>query len=405
MDRCNFTNSWQATALLTLLAGALTAESSHAQQPQRLVYNPITQRQEPDIRQRRQVRKDAAARVRKREIKQVEPQGAVELAAYSEPCMCDDGCCDPYYGCDSVGCGDSVSCCPSPVRACLYAGFEAVLVKPRFEDNVAFTVMQSDGASFESFSDTQFKYDLEFTPRAYVGWQNNDGIGLRATWWLFDHAAATASASPPANGFGSITPPPFGDVDISTVVPTDTLSATTSLQTYTIDIEATRESNFRGWNLGVAGGIRYAFNEQTYLAQTTDDADVLRGQIDFKHSTEGFGPTISLNAYRPIASDAGFFTKARGSVLFGNSEGHMTAGEDLDLTTPFTTTQVTGRDDLLSIGEIQVGFQWQCLSGRVYRPFLSVAMEGQVWNGVGNASSEDGNMGFFGFNSGAGFAW
>jgi hypothetical protein len=34
-----------------------------------------------------------------------------------------------------------------------------------------------------------------------------------------------------------------------------------------------------------------------------------------------------------------------------------------------------------------------------------VALEGQFWNGAGNASSEVGNLGFWGFNSGFGVNW
>jgi len=101
------------------------------------------------------------------------------------------------------------------------------------------------------------------------------------------------------------------------------------------------------------------------------------------------------------------FCKARGSVLFGDGESHLNAGEDLDLTNSFTTTRVTSRDDLLSIAEIQVGVRWQARSyrGRILTPFLTTAFEGQIWNGAGNASSEEGNLGFFGFNSGFGVNW
>ena len=134
---------------------------------------------------------------------------------------------------------------------------------------------------------------------------------------------------------------------------------------------------------------------------------LLRGQIDFRHSLEGFGPTISLDAYRPFGSQSGIFCKARGSVLFGDGESRLIAGEDLDLTTPFNTTRTTSRDDLLSIGEVQLGYRWQGrkVSRRAYRPFCSIAMEGQIWNGAGNASSEEGTLGFFGFNVGGGLSW
>jgi hypothetical protein len=286
-----------------------------------------------------------------------------------------------------------------------YAGFEAVIVKPRFSDNVALTVMEADGASFESFSERQFQYDLEFSPRVYAGWQYSQELGLRATWWQFGQVTSAVTASPPANGFGRIDPPSFGDIDISTVIPSDNFRATSDLDVYTIDLELTKQTQFLAWDLGVGFGIRYAQVEQSYTAELRDDDEVLRGRIHFRHRLEGFGPTVQLNAYRPIASDAGFFCLARGSVLFGDAQSRLEAGEDLDLGNPFRTTQTGVRDDLLSIAEVQVGFRWQSLAKRPYQPFLTVAMEGQVWNGPGSAATDQGSLGFFGFNTGMGVNW
>jgi len=67
----------------------------------------------------------------------------------------------------------------------------------------------------------------------------------------------------------------------------------------------------------------------------------------------------------------------------------------------------TGRADLLSIGEAQIGFRWQGRKQRhqPQRPFLTIAMEGQIWHGAGNATSEDGALGFFGLSVGAGVDW
>jgi len=332
----------------------------------------------------------------------------VQTAGYDDWCDCsDDYCTGDCLSCSNAVCRSDQWCdfLSQPIQ--LYAGYEATFVKPRFDSNVAFTVMEADGASFESFTDVQFDYDLEFTPRAFVGWRRQGGVGLRATWWQFDHEAAVAAANPPANGFGAITHPEFGSVDISTTIPTDVFSAATNLNAYTIDLEATNESRFGAWDVNVAGGVRYAFVEQSYLAQLRGDANVLRGSIDFRQSIKGIGPTISLGAYRPIASDAGFFCQARGSALLGDGESALAAVEDADLANPFATTLVSARDDLLSIGEVQLGFRWQApyRRDRSFMPFLSIAFEGQVWEGAGSTASEAGAMGFWGFNTGVGMTW
>ncbi len=424
--------------LAATLVAALPASKAGAQRSPRLVYNPVTGKTEPERRRQTQPLRRAiprsiqdASREHTEEAKYIgnvdgEVEGEnVDHAGYFEPCACGNdycrgdsvGCssrvgCSSAVGCDDIGCGDSVCgslggrnvCRP---RAGFYAGFEATFVKPRFENNTAFTVMESDGASFESFSDTEFDYDLEFTPRVFLGWQHGDGVGMRVTWWQFDHEAATASANPAANGFGAITHPTFGTVDISSAIPTDTFSAATDLNAYTIDLEATKQTSFSSWDLGLGCGIRHAYTEQSYRAQLRNTNDVLRGQINYRNSLRGLGPTISLDAYRPFGCQSGIFCKARGSVLFGDGKSNLAALEDADLTTSFNTTRTTGRDDLLSIGEVQVGYRWKARQrqGTSFRPFFSVAMEGQIWNGAGNATSEEGTLGFFGFNTGMGVDW
>ncbi|MCA9167400.1 MAG: hypothetical protein KDB23_07010, partial [Planctomycetales bacterium] len=92
------------------------------------------------------------------------------------------------------------------------------------------------------------------------------------------------------------------------------------------------------------------------------------------------------------------------SILFADGESKLDAGEDLDLTTPFLTDKVTSRDDLLPIGELQVGLEWQPPATRyAMQPFVRAALEGQIWSGAGNATSEDGNLGLLGFHVGIGF--
>lgn len=397
MDRFSWL-SLRTCGVLALLA--LTATTADAQRSPRTVYNPVTGRTEVEHRGAAAPSPMPASPAPRRDE-------AVQPVCHGEPCGCGDhGCtemaCDADL-CGEVVCGETV-CGP---RAACYAGFEFTFVKPRFENNVAFTVTESDGVGNDVITDTEFDHDLELTPRVFLGWRHGDGVGMRVTWWHFDHEAQSASANPPANGFGSITHPAFGTVDISSVDPSEQVSAASSLNAYTIDLEATKETRFCGWDLGVAGGVRYAFSEQTYLAQTTNSADTLLGQIDYKQSIEGFGPTISLYASRPLTRQASLYWRGRGSLLFGDGESRLEAGEDLDLTAPFSTTRSTNRDDLLSIAEMQLGFRWQGkkLPHRRHIPFATFAMEGQVWNGAGNATSEEGTIGFFGFATSVGFDW
>ena len=306
--------------------------------------------------------------------------------------------------------GPSCDCCregetswgSSTSQSAYSVGFEFTFLKPRFENNPAFTTMDSDGASFEDFNDTEFDYDLELAPRLWIEHACDNGLGLRALYWQFDHSPGSAVDSPPANGFGRIDNPPFGTVDISSTIPTDTYLATSDLNAFTIDLEATKITDFCSWSLGLSGGLRYAEVEQSYFAELRDAAGTARGRIDFDHRISGVGPTISLHASRTCFYDVIFFGMARGSLLYGDGESRLAAGEDLDLANPFFTNQVSQREDLLPIGEMQIGIDWSPPVRSAYQPFMSLALEAQFWNGVGNATSEDGNLGFFGFKVGLG---
>jgi hypothetical protein len=304
-----------------------------------------------------------------------------------DACQADEGWCDP--------------CGPSEIWS---SGFEFTFLKPRFEDNLAFSTVDSDGVSFEELSDTEFDYGLELSPRVWVQYDHGDGLGLRAQYWQFDHEADFESASPPANGFGRIATPQFADVDISTTIPTDTLSASSALNAYAIDLEGTKRVEFCNWWLGVSGGVRYASVDQMYKARLRDDDGDLEGEINFQHRIGGVGPTVSLFAARCYGYDFTLFGLVRGALLFGDAESRLEAAEDLDLEDPFVTRQKTSREDLLPVGEMQIGVDWSPQTCGQWQPLVSVALEGQLWSNAGNASSEDGDLGFFGFNVGVGAA-
>lgn len=154
-----------------------------------------------------------------------------------------------------------------------------------------------------------------------------------------------------------------------------------------------------------AAGIRYAQMEQTYLGSLTNAAGNQQGTIDYRHDIEGVGPTLYLRAQRPLGYGMALFGSARGALLFGQSTSELNSVEDLDLDDQLTTQRRTGRDDVLPIAEMQVGVQLLPPSGTVWHPYFHVALESQYWGGVGNASSEDGSMGFFGGNVAIGVCW
>lgn len=331
----------------------------------------------------------------------------------SSDCCCGD-CVESSCGCDDICCDDCCGGCCEPscgvaggggfagagFTPTLFAGYELTFLKPRFSENVAFTTLESDGANNDVFTDTEFDYDLEFTPRVWLAGQFHPSWSWRVTYWQFDQSPATETTSPPANGVGEITHPAFGDVDISSTIPADVFTSASDLNVYTIDVEALKHARLDGWQLGVGGGVRYASSEQNYFLTHTDGANVVE-TIDFTQELEGFGPTISLSGKRPLFERVNLVCTARGSLLYGDGMSRLDASEVIPATA--TTVRVRNREDLLTIGEARVGFDWMSnVRSRSWQWFWMTAMEGQVWGNAGNATSESADLGFFGFSVGTG---
>jgi hypothetical protein len=310
-----------------------------------------------------------------------------------------------YYG--DPGCATDVGSMGSTTTPGWAIGYELVLVKPRFENNVAFTLMESDGANADTFTEMEFDYDRDPTTRVWMSYELAGGLGCRASYWHMNELPTTVSASPPANGFGFILHPEFGDIDITTNDPTDVFTASSTVEVFAVDLEMTRSLALGSWSAMLSGGMRYAEIEQSYIAQRREDDGTLLGEIDFAHHLKGIGPTVALRADRSLIGTLRAFSTIRGSLLFGDGEGRLAASEGAPTDPPLTTRRISGRDDLLPIGEAQAGLYWECPAGQnaILRPFLMAAMEGQVWGGAGNAASEDGNVGFFGATLGGGMTW
>jgi hypothetical protein len=291
------------------------------------------------------------------------------------------------------------------VRPRWSAGVEFTLVKPHLEGNVAFTTSDSDDVTFETLTDTEFNYDTELAPRVWIEFVRGGGLGMRVVYWQFDYAAANASGSPPANGFGAIIPPTFGEIDLVTTTPDSVYSATSALNAYTIDVEGTKSWGGGMWCAVASTGIRFGEMEQNYNSTLQNAQNLQQGTINYRHKIQGVGPTVGLRVQRPFLPRFALFGVARGSLLFGDADSTLLAVEDQDVTNAFTTRRTTSRDDLLPISEMQVGLQWTPNAGVVWHPYFHLAFESQLWNGAGNATTEDGNLGFYGLNLAVGLDW
>ncbi len=282
----------------------------------------------------------------------------------------------------------------------LLAGFEFTFLKAHNTNNVAFTETRSDGVSFSSENETAFDYDLEFAPRLWMHYVGPTGFGARVRYSSFDGDVNGVTGSPDADGFSTLNSPIVIDgltIPMS-AIPGDVLNVSTQLEFQTIDFETTKRACFDNWALMATGGLRYATINQQYNSTLRNGSGQLVSNANFAHRFDGFGPTLSVEARRSFGLNLRLFTAARTSLLYGNGKSSTTAFDNLNLSTPFTATRETDRDDLLPISELQVGFEWArewYLGGHM---FCRGTLEGQLWQGAGSASSEEGDLGFLGFS-------
>ena len=171
------------------------------------------------------------------------------------------------------------------------------------------------------------------------------------------------------------------------------------MELHALDLEGTKRASFGSWSLMTGAGLRYGTVNQNYSAYTRNAAGATLGSIAFRHNFEGVGPTVSFEARRATSSNFTFFSSARASVLFGSARSNLVAVETTNLAAPRTTRSATSDDDVLPIGEIQVGVDWRTCFCSSYELFLRCAMEGQIWQDAGSASSLSGDVGLFGLNA------
>jgi Legionella pneumophila major outer membrane protein precursor len=284
------------------------------------------------------------------------------------------------------------------------AGFAFTFLEPRSSNNLAITTTENATQS-ASITETSFDYDVELSPRIWLKWGSAESLGWRVQWWQLDQDANQIVAAAPENGLGVVAPVAFPDVDISISLPGESLQADNHLKLYTVDLEGTRRVDFDCWSLLAAGGLRFAKIDEQYRAVSTNADGVISGSIEQNRSLDGFGPTFFLEARRPATCRLTVFSNVRASLLFGDGDTTLLAGEDLDLASAFTTARTAQTDSLLPILESQLGLEWCAPVTRCHDFFVNAALEGQWWGGVGTAANDDADLGLFGFALGLGLQY
>lgn len=305
------------------------------------------------------------------------------------------------YSHDSGSCGsccDDVCCRPHG----LYAGGAVVWVKPHFQQNVGLGETLLPVANVAIATQVPFDYDYDPSSRVWLGYVNEEGLGVRGSWWQYDHAAPQVSAidSGPLSGLGAFTADVFGATGLTTLTQGDAVLANHSLQLDVYDLEATKRIFAGKTALTFSGGARYVSLRQRYTASFLALNQALIGLVENDLAFDGIGPTVGLELVRPLGfSGFALYGATRGSILFGSYT------QEFGTATAATFESLRRREEqAMGIFEAQIGAEYAYIMGNGARLFARGVVEAQYWTATGSASSNYTDMGLIGFGGYFGIA-
>jgi hypothetical protein len=305
---------------------------------------------------------------------------------------------------------------------------------------------------------TPFHTELGAAPQLWVGYVSDSGLGVRGRWWQFEQGYSQGVVNPVATDtttsttISSATPLGLGVTSFSNTNLADPIAITSRLTISVWDMEATEDVQLGGLNLTFAGGLRYVHLAERYnVYRNRTGTEVFAGgsttllqdsdTLESGHSFNGLGPTLAMDARRDIGGGWSLFGTMRGSAVFGRSKARASQATvqvsqtqslvvpqpiafNLSMSGPIpvptanvnqngtllgpslvtnTTTvsnfneATSGGDDILPIGEMELGIEYTRNWGRM-RFFGQAAFVGQAWFGAGGPAEADGNLGLIGLS-------
>lgn len=296
-----------------------------------------------------------------------------DLAAPAASCdSCGDvGCAD--WGCGGINFGSSTG---------LVAGFEMTFLKPHI--NAAESIAIIPGLPLTEIEDNEYNA----SPRFWLGYVGDCGLGWRIRWWEFNHTLNGES---------------FEIVSGLNVL----VESLGGLEVEALDVEMTQEIDLGLWDMTVGGGVRYGRTEHV-TAQLYDD--VLMAAFDdlaISSDFDGFGPTLFAEMRRPVGCNGfAFVGNMRASLLFG--EDKFAAA--IDDTDDGLLLVETAQDNVVGVLEAQLGGEYSSDIGCGTRVFARGMAEGQLWTdatrqiNIAANSIESSDIGLVGLTFGIGLA-
>ena len=213
------------------------------------------------------------------------------------------------------GCGNGCENVPANVERgsvpqFWYAGVEATFLHVSRRDP---GVDISQG-TFEDPATSNVSSDYGVGARVWLGIELCDGWGVRGRFWAFRDNADEVFGNP-ASAVGTGT----GNFSVGNY----------DLDAYTIDVEATKSWSFGPLYLDLSMGARYAEMRQNALMTFYENVEGTTAFGSASRQINGTGLTGAIEGHYSFGNSGwDIFANARGSILWGSTDGLATAAAD-----------------------------------------------------------------------------
>lgn len=298
-------------------------------------------------------------------------------------------CCDACTGGCAVACGTCDACCYG-----FFVGGGLVIARPFVEGATAFSRFTPTVAASNPATSTTFDYQYDVSPRVWFGYLGPGGLGLRTTYWQYDHQPNSLSVIDTGAGEQYEAMVFSSAANFSRALTTadgETLGVEAGLEVHTLDLEAIYRGRIGRMVFTTGFGARYGGVKHDYLARIVNGTRLLGHNMNF----DGLGPTIAFEGRVPVGRGFSGLANTRFSTLIGAQRERI-----------FTENQTALSrkvDEVVGVIDLQAGLEWAApIDGG--RLFAQTTAEGSIWLGGNNPQSDLGNFGFFGIGFMAGLA-
>lgn len=303
-------------------------------------------------------------------------------------------------GATEFSCTDSCCSCSSEgTQSFLSAGASVFFAKPHMKESFQANILDVTTGTSQLIP---LDYDFQASPRFWLQYQGSNDLGLRFSYWQFDHQAnqfsraATLTQFPSANATTVIFP-----ATITTAAPGEVLLVNNSLKVQTIDLEGTVPIQLGSVQLQGTAGIRYASMKQSFSASASGVFPTRT--LSSIRTFEGTGLTVGLEAQKPLSSHLSFIGDIQGSLLFGKKTLDRSVVGDVTPNSPPPNVLLKNADEVSGIFELGLGIQWNVPVTDRSDFFLQGKYENSLWTAAGFPTLTF--LGFNGFSATAGLVW